>query len=101
MAGKKVYIAGPMTGRKGFNYEAFHKKAKELRRQGLEVVSPAEDVPAGCKEWEDFMKVGIAKMLACDAVYMMVGWEQSRGARMEHGIAKDLGMLVGYESQGD
>ena len=37
----RVYIAGPMTGYKNFNREAFHKAEEELKREGHTVLNPA------------------------------------------------------------
>ncbi len=37
----RVYIAGPMTGYKNFNREAFHNAEEELKREGHTVLNPA------------------------------------------------------------
>jgi len=42
MRNKKVYLAGPMTGYKYFNFVKFDTEAYKLRKQGWEVFSPAD-----------------------------------------------------------
>ena len=39
---KKIYLSGPMTGFKDYNYQMFNDAAKKLRAEGFEVVNPAE-----------------------------------------------------------
>ena len=36
----------------------------------------------------------IRELVACDAVYMLPGWPASRGARLEHHVAVELGLHV-------
>jgi len=113
----RVYIAGPMTGIRQFNYPAFIAAAERLRRGGYDVVSPAElDDPADKaaalaspdgamlqysngtgKTWGDFLARDV-KLLADDgieAIVVLDGWEQSRGARLETFVGKAMcGMKV-------
>lgn len=91
----KTYIAGPMTGLPEFNHPKFNAVASILRAQGTEVVNPAE-VDAGSTDqpWEFYMRLALRGMLECDAVIMLPGWENSRGARIERRLAGELGMTV-------
>ncbi len=43
-------------------------------------------------QWLNCMRMDIARLVTCDAVYMLQGWEASRGARLEHTIAAGLGL---------
>jgi hypothetical protein len=101
----RLYIAGPMTGIPQFNYQAFISAAADLRSMGFDVVSPAElDDPedraaalaspdgkmltytAGTgKTWGDFLARDV-KLLADDGIegiFVLPGWEKSKGARLE------------------
>lgn len=49
------------------------------------------------KTWESYMKVCIKELVSCDAIYMMSGYEDSRGAILELEIAKQLGLKIMYE----
>lgn len=91
---KAVYISGPMTGHENFNFPAFHAKAAELRAQGLNVINPAEHDEAPDKEWHEYLRKDIRLLMDCDTIHMLRGWASSRGARLEHHIARELGMTV-------
>ena len=91
---KRIYIAGPMSGLPDFNYPAFHAKAIELRAQGFEVENPAENPDPHCRSWLGYMRMAVAQLAKCDAVYLLPGWEESRGARIEHQLAVDLGLKI-------
>lgn len=91
---KRIYVAGPMTGHKELNFPAFHAAAAALRAEGHHVENPAEINADPNAQWLDCMRMDIARLVTCDAVYMLPGWEASRGARLEHTIAAGLGLEV-------
>lgn len=93
----KIYIAGPMSGIEEFNYPAFHAAAKHLRAAGHEVINPAEVCPELGMPWDFYMRKDIAAMLECEAVYLLHGWSASKGACLEHHIARTLDMHVQVE----
>ena len=95
---KRVYIAGPMTGVAELNFPAFHAAAALLRADGWHVENPAEinaDPKAG---WLECMRTDIARLATCDAIYMLLGWERSKGASLEHHIARALDFQVIYRT---
>ena len=79
--GKKVYIAGPMTGIPEFNRPAFYAAEEYLKGHGAKVMNPAI-LPDG---WEhrSYMNIAIPMMMECDAVALLPGWQESAGARVE------------------
>ena len=87
---KRIYIAGPMSGLPDFNYPAFHAAAAVLRAQGHHVENPAPT----CGTWQGYMRMSLRQIAACDCLCMLPGWRSSRGARIEHGLALDLGLEV-------
>lgn len=111
----KVYIAGPMSGLPQHNFPAFDAAAADLRSRGFEVISPAElddpedrvkalASPDGSlgndrfdKTWGDFLARDV-KLLADDnieAIFVLPGWMDSRGARLETFVGNALqGMPV-------
>lgn len=92
---RKVYIAGPMTGLPDFNKPAFHSKAAELREEGFTVLNPAI-LPDGL-EHHEYMQICLPMVQVSDTIYMLSGWESSKGALMEHDLAMDIGLSVIYQ----
>lgn len=92
---KKIYIAGPMSGMPEFNNTAFISKASELAQEGHIVLNPAV-LPAGMK-WEEYMYICITMVSVADEIYMLKGWEESKGANIEHKEALAQGKSVVYE----
>lgn len=90
----KVYIAGPMTGLPEFNFPAFDKAQAELENKGLMVVNPAKLADHTDKPWAWYMRNSLKAMLDCNAIYLLPGWEKSRGARLELKIALELGFVA-------
>lgn len=94
---KRIYISGPMTGKPALNFPAFHAAAAQLRAVGLEVVNPAEldEQDAGkAMQWEDYMRRDIKALMDCTHVAVLPGWQESKGASVEVGLAHALGMPV-------
>jgi hypothetical protein len=88
----KVYISGPITGIKDNNRVNFMHAEYRLKDLGYEVVNPliiAKDMPNN-SNWIDYMKVDIKALMDCDAIYMLKGWEKSKGATLEREIALKL-----------
>lgn len=81
-----------MSGIQDFNRPAFAFAADLLRKQGFEVITPADCFTGD--SWESGMRHDIPAMLACDVVSLLDGWEASRGARLEVFIARELRMPV-------
>tara|TARA_Y100000593_G_scaffold87420_1_gene167846 strand:+ start:35 stop:406 length:372 start_codon:yes stop_codon:yes gene_type:complete len=112
-----IYVAGPMRGHDDYNYPAFDRQKQVLEEQGWNVVNPAdldrddnkpingpmEFDPENNYEDHEFMRQALKRdMVAicdeCTAIYMMSGWERSKGAKTEHALAKALGLSVYYEA---
>jgi hypothetical protein len=90
----RIYLAGPMSGIEALNFPAFAKAAAYLRAAGHEVINPAEENPDHGMAWADALRADIPLLLTCEAIALLPGWEESKGARLEHHIARELGMRV-------
>lgn len=89
----KVYLSGPMTGLPDYNKPAFFRAAAELRCYGHEVINPAEhESLAKGTAWADYIRKDLVLLAQCDAIALLPGWQNSRGARLEVYIALNLGM---------
>ena len=112
-----IYVAGPMRGHENFNFPAFDRQTDILRKQGWKVINPADmdredgKPDAGPMEFDpainygdrEFMRDALRRDIEvicrdCTAVYMMTGWEASRGAKAEWAVAKALGLEIYYEA---
>lgn len=98
----KIYISGrikdlPLEHAKGLFKQAEHR----LYNAGLESVNPLEIEetfePASREDWDACMLIDIKHLWNCDGIYMLFNWQESKGARIEHAIAKELGMKIYYE----
>lgn len=91
---KRLYLAGPMSGKPFNNYPAFHAAAAGLRSLGLHVENPADNPAPPCGTWLGYMRMALRQLALCDTVVMLPGWMWSRGARIEWLLAKLLGLRV-------
>jgi nucleoside 2-deoxyribosyltransferase len=90
-----IYLAGPMTNQPAWNYPRFNEVARKLRDAGFDVFNPAEtDGGSTDKGWNFYMREAIAGMMQCKSVALLEGWQKSKGARIELGLAQSLGMEV-------
>jgi hypothetical protein len=101
----RVYLAGPMRGRVGYNFHAFEAGAAELRQLNYDVISPAEhDLelgfdPALDVDQQEFdlraaLLWDLQQVLAADGVVTLAGWAHSTGALAEVATARAAGIPV-------
>ena len=89
----KIYVSGPITGYSDKNKPAFDLLSTQLRNLGYEVVNPFDlDFPGFNPEecWFKYLKRDLAKAIFCDAVCLLPGWEESKGAKLEVLVAQEL-----------
>lgn len=91
---KRIYVAGPMTGLPEFNFPAFNKAAEDLRKLGWHVENPAEHGHVKGADWEDYLRYDIGRLSTCKSIFLLPGWPNSRGARLEVSIARALDMDI-------
>lgn len=93
----RVYLSGPMSGYENFNFPAFEEAAYILRELGHDVFSPHEqgwgngDPDTGTvseEEYQEFLREDFKQVSQADVVYVLPGWEGSRGAMREIQVAR-------------
>ena len=96
-----IYISGGITGiapeTVAENFAIGEQEAVERFAtigNVLEVINPLSLDDGIEKAWDEYMRVDITAMMRCNAIYMLRGWQYSRGARLENHIAKALGFVV-------
>lgn len=104
---KTIYVAGPMSGYPNLNWDRFDRIAEQLATEGWDVVNPAAlDREAGVdpdREMGEYDYTACAlrdveALLKCDAIYLMDGWQHSRGACWERALAKHHSIRRFYET---
>lgn len=93
---RRVYVAGPMSGMPGHNFDAFNAAAHALRCEGWHVQNPAEHGEVAGATWADYLHCDLAMLASCSAIYLLPGWSKSRGATLEAHVAAALGMKFIY-----
>ena len=90
----KVYISGKITGTTDYK-ERFARAEEILKSQGHEAVNLCcIDDGGEAKPWEWYMRRCIPLLTECDGIYLLKGWDASKGARLEWLIACDLDMAI-------
>lgn len=94
----RVYIAGAITGRSFEEYRKQFAQAEEwFNLNGIETVNPVTLPHDHDKSWESYMREGLRALLDCSAVYMLKGWEASKGATLERLVAQSVGIKIIYQ----
>jgi hypothetical protein len=100
------YLSGPISGKPKGNIMEFERAAQELRQHGYKIVSPVEldqkeqicteEVEAGSKEWRFLLArdIEIITSTETQGLFVLPGWQDSRGARLEVHVAMELGKPV-------
>ena len=97
----KIYISGAVTGTDDY-LERFARAEEQLKAQGFEVINPAaiNAVLPRSTSYEQYMDMSRLMLSFCDGVFMLNGWEQSRGAKQEFAWAVLDGMKIYFEKDG-
>ena len=97
----RIYISGAITGTNDY-LERFMKAEKELEAKGYTVINPAkvmDQLPT--MEYEEYMTISLVLLDMSEAIYMMKGWKDSKGANREYGYAIAKGKTMYFEQKGE
>ena len=106
----RCYIAGPIAGVPDFR-EQFAAAVPAVEALGYEAVNPCDiapvdhdgECPPGYDPGENanghtssacYMRTDLRVLPDCDAIFMLPGWRESRGATVEHAVAVACGIPV-------
>jgi hypothetical protein len=90
-----------MTGQPDWNRYEFALAEQRLSVNHT-VLNPANHIPIYQPEsitHDQYMSIALAMLDCCDAVYMLHGWQDSKGARIEHQYAIEHGKVIMYQEE--
>lgn len=108
MRKKIVYISGPMSGIPNYNKESFSKAMDYIKDMGFDCINPVDIcselsfLPTDTEDikWKECMKLDIKALLGCSDIFLLPGWNQSRGAKLEYTLAVAMGLgVMSYDSE--
>jgi hypothetical protein len=95
-----------MSGMPENNAPAFYSAERDLREIFQKeatgkflIVNPAklDAIDAGPLKWPEYLRRDIAELVKCDAIFMLSGHENSKGASLELHIARQLYFEIWYQ----
>lgn len=97
---RKVYISGAIAHHDLRERQAaFGSAERFLLLKGFDPVNPFKNGLPDDAHWRKHMRADIALLLGCDCIYMLRGWELSKGAKLELDVASSCGLEVMFENQ--
>lgn len=95
----KVYISGQISGLEPFEAKSRFDKAEEfLQGIGIDVVNPWDNGLPEESTWIQHLCKDLEMLHECSHIYMMDGWQLSKGACIEYDFAVRTGKTVLFES---
>jgi len=102
---KLLFISGPYraatTWDISMNIVAARRAAIKMWQAGYAVICPHSNTSHfdGICPDETWLDGDLEMLRRCDVIYMMAKWQESEGARVEHDLAIELGIVVIYETR--
>ena len=96
----KIMISQPMRGKTNEQIKKERENiVNKLMSLGYEVFDTVFDFPdlKATHELVYYLAKSIEVMSVADAMLFMDGWENARGCKIEHEIAKEYGIKILYE----
>lgn len=90
----RIYIAGSISNNNNNYKEQFANAEKNLIEQGYFVFNPAKNTGF---EYKDYVDIGLYELMHCDCIYLLKGYEKSKGASLEKHYAETVGLKIIYQ----
>lgn len=99
---RRIYISGPITG---IDPEVcrnrFEAAEKRLIARGYTPVNPLKNGLPDDAPYDDHMRRDLEMLAECDAIYMLDGWEKSKGCRIEFNVATVRRISITFEREAE
>lgn len=94
----KIFISGPMTNDPNYK-EKFFKTTNYLKTKypNATILNPAI-LPEGLSDIE-YMSIDLTMLKCCDIIYMLKGYERSKGASLEFHYAYYSNKTIIYQEE--
>ena len=95
-----IYISGAITGTPDY-MERFAEAEKKLMASGKEVINPAKicSMLPQSTTWEQYMELDYLLLDMADGVYMLKGWDESKGALLEYKYAMARDKVIIHQGE--
>jgi hypothetical protein len=94
-----VYLSGPVSLAGTLppkeierNRQRFKNEQARLEAAGFKVLNPTDQQQVAGWKWIDYMVISIRLLADAEFIFLMDGWEESDGCRIENAIAKSFGI---------
>lgn len=96
--GKRIYISGQIEGTEDF-MARFSAVEEKLAAEGWLPINPTRlfGVFGDTFSREDYLKFDLELIGMCNTVYLLNGWQDSKGANREYGYAVGTGKTILFE----
>ena len=93
----RIYISGPITNVIDYK-EKFARAEQNLKAKypDAEIINPTvlDKLPL---TYDEYMELDLRLLGMCEWIYMLEGWEDSKGANREYGYALAKGKAIYFE----
>ena len=94
----KCYISGAIAHHDlKERMDTFQRVDVVLEKSGYMPVNPFNNGVPQSEHWTEHMRADIGLLLGCDYIYMLKGWELSKGCKLELDVATSCGIKVLFE----
>lgn len=90
-----IYISGAITNNPEFKKQFKNAEKRLKSRYGVRIINPCRlNLAYNDFTYDEYIKIDLALLSLCDTIYMLNGWEQSKGANIERDYAIQNGLTI-------